>query len=207
MSGSGTCRDVCRELGVEQATMDVRRSQDAADPAEYEGREPFDFVWMHPPYWRQIRYSDDARCLSNAPSLEAFGNQLQLVLRNARSVLAPGGRIAVLIGGYSDRGRYQPLPAVTIERAAREGLSMSCTEIIRLQHGNMSSRRSYSSSFIPGLHDQCLIFDTGDTRTSVTPDQGTNSLRPRGRLARTDFDRADRSVYCRRQDRRKETAR
>lgn len=57
------------------------------------------------------------------------------------------------------RGPYQPLPHLLVAAAMREGLTLACTEIIRLQYGNTSSKRSYRSSFIPGLHDQCLIFE------------------------------------------------
>ena len=139
--------------------MDIRRGQDAADPDSYAQLAPVDFVWMHPPYWRMIRYNDDPRCLSKAPSLEAFLTRMQLVLRLCRSVLKPDGKIAVLIGGYSDRGRYQPLPQLLVERAIRERLWPAATEIIRLQYGNTSSSKRYRSSFIPGLHDTCLVFE------------------------------------------------
>lgn len=159
MTGSGTCRDVCRELSIPCVSMDIRRGQDAADPHLYEAIPPVDFVWLHPPYWRMIKYNDDPRCLSNAPTNEAFFNRLQLVLRQAKSVLTRRGKIAVLIGGYSDGGQYQPLPHQTVVCAEREGLRMACIEIIRLQYGNTSSKRSYRSSFIPGLHDQCLVFE------------------------------------------------
>ena len=158
MVGSGTCRDVCRELAVECETMDIRHGKDAADPASYQSIDPVDMVWMHPPYWRMIKYNDDPRCLSNARTLEAFLNRMQLVLRNSRKILTLNGTIAVLIGGYSDQGRYQPLPQLLVERAIREDLWPACTEIIRLQHGNTSSKKTYRSSFIPGLHDTCLIF-------------------------------------------------
>jgi hypothetical protein len=158
MTGSGTCRDVCRELNVECEVMDIRFGQDASDPTAYQDLDPVDMVWMHPPYWRMIKYNDDPRCLSNAATLDDFLNRMQLVLRNAANVVTANGVIAVLIGGYSDNGRYQPLPQLLVERAIREGLWPACTEIIRLQHGNTSSRKSYRSSFIPGLHDTCLIF-------------------------------------------------
>ena len=159
MSGSGTCRDVCRELGIACQWMDIRKGQDASNPATYADCDPVDFVWMHPPYWRMIRYNDDPRCLSSAPTLEVFLNRMQLVLRNCRTVLKPSGKIAVLIGGYSHRGRYQPLPQLLVERAIREGFWPACTEIIRFQHGNTSSRKSYRSNFIPGLHDVCQVFE------------------------------------------------
>lgn len=161
MTGSGTCRDVCRELSIPCVSMDVRFGQDAADPNLYEAVGAVDFAWLHPPYWRQIRYSSDARCLSNAPTLDAFFDRLRLVLRNCRGVLTPNGKIAVLIGGYSERGVFQPLPHLTVAAAAHEGLRMAGTEIIRLQYGNTSSRKRYRSAFIPGLHDQCLVFEAG----------------------------------------------
>jgi len=166
MSGSGTCRDVCRELKIQCDSFDIRRGQDALNAASYDQQVPVDFVWMHPPYWRMIRYSDDPRCLANAPTLDDFLNRTQLVLKQCKTVLAPNGKIAVLIGGYSDRGRYQPLPHLIVERAIRENLWPACTEIIRFQHGNTSSRKQYRSSFIPGLHDTCLIFEAtkGDAR-------------------------------------------
>ncbi|TWT95378.1 hypothetical protein Pla108_35260 [Botrimarina colliarenosi] len=161
MTGSGTCRDVCKELAIPCVSMDVRFGQDAADANLYEAVGEVDFAWLHPPYWRQIVYNDDPRCLSNAATLDAFFVRLRLVLRNCRSVLTPRGKIAVLIGGYSDRGVFQPLPHLTVAAAAQEGLRMAATEIIRLQYGNTSSSRTYRSSFIPGLHDQCLVFESG----------------------------------------------
>lgn len=159
MTGSGTCRDVCRELSIPCVSMDLRRGHDAADPHEYEAVGVVDFVWLHPPYWRQVKYNDDPRCLSNAPTVEAFLARMRLVLRNCGRVLSRRGKIAVLIGGYSDRGRFQPLPHLLVGAARAERLRMAATEIIRLQYGNTSSGRAYRSSFIPGLHDQCLLFE------------------------------------------------
>lgn len=158
MCGSATCRDVCHELGIACRSFDLRKGADATDPANYAGSGPFDFVWLHPPYWRMIRYSRDPRCLSNAPTVEEFLDRLQQVIRNCHGVLAPGGKLALLIGGYTDRGRYMPLPHLALQRAVEEGLWPACTEIIRLQHGSTGSRKSYRSSFIPGLHDNCLVF-------------------------------------------------
>ena len=111
-----------------------------------------------------IRYNEDPACLSAAPTLEEFLEQLKSVLANCRDVLSERGKIAVLIGGFSDydgqdRRRYIPLASLTQQVAAEAGLWPACTEIIRFQHGNTSSRRSYASSFIPGLHDTCMVFE------------------------------------------------
>ncbi|WP_437207121.1 hypothetical protein [Planctomicrobium sp. SH664] len=164
MRGSGTCGDVCKELRIPCTELEVKRGRDAADPDCYAGIKPVDFVWGHPPYFRQIKYSDDPRCLSNAPSLEAFLDRMQLILRLSKGVLTRRGKIAILIGNYTDHGKYMPLSHLLVERAIREGLWLATTEIIRFQHNNSSSRKTYTSSFIPGLHDTCLIFQPTNER-------------------------------------------
>ena len=158
MTGSGTCRDVCADLDIPCTSFDLKAGQDAGDPASYAGLLPHDFAWLHPPYWRQVPYGDDPRCLSRAPSLEAFLERMDTVLAACRDALTPSGHVAVLVGGYSDRGRYMPLPALITARAAALGLWPACTEIVRFQHGNTSSRRHYRSSFVPGLHDVCTVY-------------------------------------------------
>lgn len=158
MTGSGTCNDVCSELGIDCVSFDLRQGEDACSASNYKGLGEFDFVWLHPPYWQQIKYNDDPRCLSNAPSLEAFSEQLGDMLDCCSSVLASQGKIAVLMGNYTQRGRYLPLTTITMQEAIRRGLWPACTEIIRLQYRNSSSNKIYRSSFIPGVHDTCMVF-------------------------------------------------
>lgn len=162
MSGSGTCSDVCRELGIEWRSTDLRGTlfdaADACDPRTYSEIGSYDFVWAHPPYWRQKKYSDDPRDLSNAPTLEAFLERYRQFIRNCVSVLEPGGHLAILMGDYCDRDEgFVPLTYHTRRLCFEAGLKQDCTEIIRFQHGNTSSRKTYRSSFIPGLHDICTI--------------------------------------------------
>ncbi len=59
MTGSGTCKDVCDELGIACASEDIRFGFDACDPATFPDAIQFDFIWIHPPYWRQKRYTND----------------------------------------------------------------------------------------------------------------------------------------------------
>ncbi|MEO0851904.1 MAG: hypothetical protein AAFY15_00150 [Cyanobacteria bacterium J06648_11] len=158
MTGSGTCRDLCAELGIPCTSFDLKAGQDASDPTSYSGLPPHDFAWLHPPYWRQVAYSEDPQCLSQARSLEAFLERMDAVLAACRDALTSDGHVAVLMGGYCERERYLPLPALITARAASLGLWPACTEIIRFQHGNTSSRRPYRSSFIPGLHDVCTVY-------------------------------------------------
>jgi len=161
MTGSGTCADVCRELGIECVSFDVRDGKDACDPETFENLGTFDFIWAHPPYWRQKVYGSDPRNLSAAPTLSAFLTSYATFIICCRGILRPEGKLAILMGDYSDReAGFVPLTYET-KRIALEhaGLKQHCTDIIRFSHGASSATKTYKSSFIPGLHDVCMIFE------------------------------------------------
>lgn len=158
MTGSGTCRDVCRSLGIYSWSGDIHAGFDACEQPPFTGA--FDFAWLHPPYWRQKLYADDPRDLSRCPSLADFLGRYELLLQATAQVLKPGGKMAVLMGDYSDRDEgFVPLVFYTKLLAFRLGLRQCATDIIRFSHGASSGRKVYRSSFIPGLHDVCVVFD------------------------------------------------
>ncbi len=161
MTGSGTCKDVCNELGILCRSEDIRFGFDACDPTNYEGIGKFDFIWLHPPYFRQKKYTDDARDMSGAPNFSYFLFRYERLIRACTSVLAPGGKLAILMGDYSDQdGGFLPITYHTKRLAFGCGLKQSCTDIIRFSHGASSSNKVYRSSFIPGLHDTLMLFES-----------------------------------------------
>jgi len=160
MSGSGTCRDVCQDLGIPCLAWDIHQDFDACDPAQFPAAETFAFIWSHPPYWRMKIYADDPRDLSRAPTLEIFLRRFGQFIRNCANALKPCGRLAILMGDYNDReAGFIPLTWHTKRLAFAAGLQQRCTDIIRFSHGASSSKKVYRSSFIPGLHDVCMIFE------------------------------------------------
>ena len=166
MTGSGTCRDVCRELRVECWTGDIHDGFDLCEVGNFygDGRlfEPysFDFIWIHPPYWRQKLYADDPRDLSRTATLDEFLERYESAIVHCSRVLKPGGKLAVLMGDYNDReAGFVPLTYHTKRLAFGCGLRQHCTDIIRFSHGASSGRKLYRSSFIPGLHDVCMIYE------------------------------------------------
>jgi hypothetical protein len=159
MTGSGTCRDVCNELGIYCWSSDIHQGADACDASQFP-RGCFEFAWIHPPYWRQKLYSDDPRDLSRAPTLDAFLDRYRLLIENCAGALAPGGKLAILMGDYNDRETgFVPLVYWTKQLAFQAGLRQCSTDIIRFSHGASSSKKVYRSSFIPGLHDVCTMFE------------------------------------------------
>lgn len=160
MTGSGTCRDVCDELNILCTSHDIRFGFDACDAKSYEGIGPFDFIWLHPPYWRQKKYTADLRDMSGAPTLSYFLHRYQELIENCAKVLAEGGKLAILMGDYSDRETgFVPLTYHTKRLCFAAHFRQASTDIIRFSHGASSSRKVYRSSFIPGLHDVCMVFE------------------------------------------------
>ncbi len=160
MSGSGTCADVCRELAIPCLSFDIHQGFDACDPQGFGPDATFQFIWAHPAYWRMKLYADDPRDLSRAPTLDAFLQRYGQFIRNCAKALTSGGKLAILMGDYSDReAGFVPLTFHTKRLAFACGLRQCGTDIIRFSHGASSSRKVYRSSFIPGLHDVCMIFE------------------------------------------------
>jgi len=163
MTGSGTCADVCRELHIPCLSRDIRQGFDATDPDCFRSLPSgmtFDFIWAHPPYWRQKAYTSDPRDLSRTPTLTAFLERYTAFIGNCASILSETGKFAILMGDYSDRqAGFVPLTHHTKRLAFEAGLRQHCTDIIRFSHGASSSHKVYRSSFIPGLHDVCMVFE------------------------------------------------
>lgn len=164
MAGSGTCRDVCLELGLDCLSLDIRQGFDATNPESYKTLEAgsFDLIWAHPPYWRMKLYSDRPGDLSRTSTLQEFLNAYETFIQQNARLLSPRGKFAILIGDYSDKeAGFVPLVYHTKQLAFKAGLRQHCTDIIRFSHGNSSSRKTYQSRFIPGLHDVCMVFEQG----------------------------------------------
>ena len=97
--------------------------------------------------------------MSRTPTLNAFLDRYRQLIATAAGTLTAGGRLAILMGDYSDReAGFVPLVYHTKRLAFELGLRQCATDIIRFSHGASSSRKVYRSSFIPGLHDVCVIF-------------------------------------------------
>jgi hypothetical protein len=81
-------------------------------------------------------------------------------VRNCAAALNPGGKLAVLMGDYSDKEAGFILLFCHPKRLAiAAGLKQHCTDFIRWSHEASSDKKVYKSVFIPGLHDVLTIFE------------------------------------------------
>ncbi len=85
------------------------RTVDYATLLAEHGIQQVHLVLMHPPYHDIIRFSEDARDLSNAASVEAFVAQFAEIVAHVTPYLARGRYLAIVIGDKYVRGEWIPL--------------------------------------------------------------------------------------------------
>lgn len=85
------------------------------------------FIIYHPPYWDIIKFSDDPNDLSNAPTLEAFLEDFQTVVRNTVKILEKKRYCAVVIGDKYADSQLVPLGFYCMQAVQREGLTLKAT--------------------------------------------------------------------------------
>jgi hypothetical protein len=155
MEGGGTSREVCADMNIAYAGFDLHSGTDSLHDEIGTG---YDLIFWHPPYHDMKIYSEDPRDLSRAGSLVMFQALLRSGFRRFFELLAPGGRLAILIGDLRRRGRYEPLTA-DVARLDRDSLE---SIIVKIQHNVSSSQTSYTGSFVPILHETLTIFRRGE---------------------------------------------
>ncbi len=147
--GSGTTLIECRRLGrhgvgIELNPEVARRAEArvAQEPNPYDVQTPlivgdatsfdldrlpvrrFQLVVMHPPYHDIIRFSDDPRDLSAAPSVEAFLARWRQAVEHVYPLLEPGRFMVVVIGDKYVRGEWIPLGFYGMQEALAVGFRL-----------------------------------------------------------------------------------
>jgi hypothetical protein len=163
MEGSGTSREVCADLQTlygEEAPQytgfDLRHGVDSlVDPIGSD----YNLIFWHPPYHSMIVYTDDERDLSRCPNVRAFAERMRSGYDRFSRLLAPGGRLAILMGDMRKQGRYYPFGAM-ISRLDDQRLE---SVIIKQQFNMRSNETRYPPKFVPIMHETLAIYRAADS--------------------------------------------
>lgn len=162
--GSGTSRDVAKQIGCQYVGLDLMYGQDfTRDYILSALPRQADMSFTHFPYAEMIEYSGSQwgdkmleNDLSN-PNLskEAFLEKSQVALMNQRDATREGGLYATLIGDMRKKGRFWSFQAdYQLMMPKSELISVA----IKMQHNCVSNGRSYGGSFIPIMHEYLLVW-------------------------------------------------
>lgn len=163
--GSGTSRDICRELGVEYVGLDLHQGFDfTTGYVLAKLPRPADLVFSHPPYGEMIDYREVGRWEDpemKQRDLSAFGEEAflelsRVMLLNQREAVRKGGIYATLIGDLRSKRRFRSFQADYIQMMPRNEL---VGVVIKAQHNCASDRFAYHGRFIPIQHEYLLIWE------------------------------------------------
>ncbi len=96
MVGSGTTPDIVAGLSRHKCAGIECRGGDLREGFDMTRRKllgQYDFVWIHPPHWNIIRYSDEAGDPSNVEYYGEFRGLIMTCLKRCYDALEPGGRM------------------------------------------------------------------------------------------------------------------
>lgn len=162
MTGSGTTKDVCRELGIENLCLDLNPVWGGFDALNDEIPESSDFIFWHPPYHDIIKYSGvmygqaDPRDLSRCKNYQEFIKKLDKIQAKLITSLRKNGRIAILVGDLKKKGLLLSMQRDMSWFGFPENI------VIKAQHNCWSDNQSYNGRFIPIQHEYLLIFKRSD---------------------------------------------
>lgn len=104
------------------------------------GTKSVQLVIMHPPYFDIIKFSDDSRDLSNAPSVEGFLEMIGQLVDNVAPILDQGRYLVLVIGDKYVKGNWIPLGFQTMNEIMKRGFSLK--SIIVKNFDDTSAKRN-----------------------------------------------------------------
>ncbi|MDR0980006.1 MAG: site-specific DNA-methyltransferase [Candidatus Nomurabacteria bacterium] len=120
---------------------------------------------LHPPYANIIKFSDNKNDLSNATSLSEFLVMLRKVVKNARSLTAENGYLAIVIGDVYKNSEWVPLGFYCMHEAQKQGFKLKSI-VVKNMAGNRAKQgqesiwryRSLANDYYVFKHEYIFIF-------------------------------------------------
>jgi DNA modification methylase len=135
------------------------------DELKKAGTKSVQFVFLHPPYWDIIKFSNKKNDLSNAKSVEEFLEMFGKVIDNTCSMLENGRYFAVVIGDKYSNGEWIPLGFYTMQEVMKKGFKLKSTVVKNFDttKGKMNQKelwryRALAGGFYIFKHEYIFLF-------------------------------------------------
>lgn len=129
------------------------------------GIEQVQLVLMHPPYHDIIQFSDDARDLSNAGSVDAFVAQFADIVARTSPILEDGRYLAIVIGDKYVKGEWIPLGFRVMQAVIDQGYTLKSVVVKNFDETRAKRDqkalwryRALAGGFYVFKHEYILIF-------------------------------------------------
>ena len=122
---------------------------------------------LHPPYHDIIKFSDDAKDLSNMANVDEFTKKFGDVIENFGELLKVGCHLAIVIGDKYTNGEWIPLGFYLLQETLRRGKGLILKSILvknmagnraKLKQENLWRYRALVGGFYIFKHEYILVF-------------------------------------------------
>ncbi len=141
---------------------------DYAALLQHYGCQQVQLVMMHPPYFDIIKFSDDARDLSNAATLDDFVAKMSKLVEHVTPVLERGRYLALVIGDTYANGEWIPLGFYTMQMVLQHGFTLKSIIVKNFEEttGKRNQKelwryRALVGGFYIFKHEYVFVFQKG----------------------------------------------
>lgn len=171
-AGGGTGSDVCKDMGISYIGADlnpipVRKNILTVNAVEDEVPDEFrdkDMIFMHPPYGAEINipyagsmYEDPTGELAKSDLGQMpwndFMKSLNAIIMKYYAAMAPGSKMAVLMGDVRRNGEYHSM----FNDIVMPGTVLQT--YVKIQNNCVSNGRTYGKRFTPIEHEMMYVIE------------------------------------------------
>jgi DNA modification methylase len=127
-------------------------------------KESAQLVILHPPYADIIKFSDKKNDLSNASNIGEFLRQFSKVAKNADSLLAKGGYLAIVVGDIYKNNEWVPLGFYCMSEVQKMGYKVKSIVVKNMSNNRGKQNkegiwryRSLASDYYVFKHEYVII--------------------------------------------------
>lgn len=138
---------------------------DFRDVLKKHNQKSVQLLIAHPPYFDIIKFSNNPRDLSNAPSVDKFLEMMGTIVDNASAVLEKGRYFILVIGDKYSRGEWVPLGFLTMNKIVQKGFLLKSIIVKNFEEtaGKRNQRelwryRALVGGFYIFKHEYILVF-------------------------------------------------
>ncbi len=138
------------------------------------GTNSVQFVFLHPPYWDIIKFSNKKNDLSNAKNTKQFLSMFGKVVDNCSKILDSNRYLAVVIGDKYSDGEWIPLGFYTMQEVMKRGFKLKSTIVKNFEttKGKRNQKelwryRALAGGFYIFKHEYIFLFKKGMDKSRV----------------------------------------
>jgi hypothetical protein len=167
-------------------------------------QEHAQLVMLHPPYHNIIRFSDSPADLSNAPTVDEFLDQFEIVARHGFDLLQAGRFACLVIGDKYAKGELIPLGFQCMERLQRAGFCIKAIVVKNIagnergkgRSANLWRYRALAGGYYIFKHEYVMVFQKPAVPIDIRRElHQVRNMPPWRRVQDDDWDRASRFIY------------